>query len=119
MMISNGDESTSSYLRITSSNIIQFVSFNGTAQCVINSLSSFNGTIKVAAAYKENDFVLYINGVLQGSDNSGTIPASRSILRIGNSDALVTQHNLNDRINSALLWKERLSNETLTQLTTL
>jgi hypothetical protein len=119
IMISNGDESTSSYLRINSSNIIQFVSFNGTAQCVITSLSSFNGTIKVAAAYKENDFVLYINGVLQGSDNLGTIPASRSILRIGNSDALITQHNLNDRINSAILWKERLSNETLAQLTTL
>jgi hypothetical protein len=118
MMISNGDESTSTYLRITSSNNIAFVSFNGTAQCVINSLSSFNGTIKVAAAYKENDFVFYINGVSQGSDNSGTIPATRSILRIGNSDSLISTHNLNDRIELATLFKTRLTNAQLATLTT-
>jgi len=118
MMISNGLESDSTYLRVTSGNIVQFVSFNGTAQCVINSLSSFNGTIKVAAAYKENDFVFYINGVLQGSDNSGTIPATRSILRIGNSDTLISAHNLNDRINLATLFPTRLTNAQLATLTT-
>ncbi len=36
---------------------------------------------KVALAYKANDFALYVNGALIGTDNSGSVPA---MSRIGN-----------------------------------
>jgi hypothetical protein len=118
LMISEGDENTSTYLRVTETNTLQFVSFNGTVQALINSLSPTVGRIKVAAAYKANDFILYINGVLQGTDTAGTIPATRSVIRVGQSDGLVANHNLNDRVTQAALFPTRLTNAQLAQLTT-
>ena len=40
---------------------------------ISGSMGSF-GTKKIAFAYKNNDFALYINGVLAGTDTSGTVP---------------------------------------------
>jgi hypothetical protein len=47
---------------------------SGSSQVSITgSMGSF-GTKKIALAYKNNDFALYINGVLAGTDTSGTVP---------------------------------------------
>jgi hypothetical protein len=119
LMISNGTETYSTYLRVTSGNIVQLVSFDGTIQAVINSISSISGNVKIAATYKTNEFKLYINGVLQGTDLLGSIPATRNILRIGNSDALVSTHNLNDRIKSVVLYKTALTDQECINLTTI
>jgi hypothetical protein len=119
LMISNGTETDSTYLRVTSGNIVQFVSFDGTVQTLINSISSISGNVKIAATYKTNEFKLYINGVLQGTDLLGSIPATRSILRIGNSDALISTHNLNDRIELATLFQTALTDAQCIELTTL
>jgi hypothetical protein len=118
LMISNGTETDSTYLRVTSGNIVQFVSFDGTVQTLINSISSISGNVKIAATYKTNEFKLYINGVLQGTDLLGSIPATRSILRVGNSDALISTHNLNDRIELATLFQTALTNDQCIDLTT-
>jgi hypothetical protein len=118
LMISNGTETDSTYLRVTSGNIVQFVSFDGTVQTLINSISSISGNVKIAATYKTNEFKLYINGVLQGTDLLGSIPATRSILRVGNSDALISAHNLNDRIELATLFQTALTNDQCIDLTT-
>jgi hypothetical protein len=67
---------------------------------------------------KTNEFKLYINGVLQGTDLLGSIPATRSILRIGNSDALISTHNLNDRIELATLFQTALTDAHCIELTT-
>jgi hypothetical protein len=119
LMISNGTETDSTYLRVTSGNIVQFVSFDGTVQTLINSISSISGNVKIAATYKTNEFKLYINGVLQGTDLLGSIPATRSILRVGNSDALISAHNLNDRIELATLFQTALTDAQCIELTTL
>ena len=118
LMISNGAETDSTYLRVTSGNIVQFVSFDGGVQTLIPSLSSISGNVKIAATYKTNEFKLYINGVLQGTDLLGSIPVTRSILRIGNSDALTSAHNLNDRIELATLFKTALTDAQCISLTT-
>jgi hypothetical protein len=118
LMISNGTETDSTYLRVTSGNIVQFVSFDGTVQTLINSISSISGNVKIAATYKTNEFKLYINGVLQGTDLLGSIPATRSILRVGNSDALISAHNLNDRIELATLFQTALTDAQCISLTT-
>jgi hypothetical protein len=72
-------------------------------------------TYKVAVAYKLNDFAVYRNGSLIGTDNSATIPASLNNLYIGNYGG-ATGCEL--PINQTTLFKERLTNAELATLTT-
>ena len=75
-------------------------------------------TYKVAAAYKNNDFVVYVNGIQIWSDTSGTIAFSNADkLSLG---SYYTQTlNFNSGIKQALLFKTRLSNAELATLTTI
>ena len=61
--------------------LLNFVGLSGVSQCnffgAVNSILEFN---KVAFNYKQNDFKMYINGVLAGTDTSGnTFPADTLI----------------------------------------
>jgi hypothetical protein len=79
------------------------------AQIVLNNSST--GRFKIAAAYKANDFVMYVNGVQVGTDNSGTVPACSAIgLYIFNQTPSL-------KYNQALLFKTRLTNAQLAELT--
>jgi hypothetical protein len=74
------------------------------------------GRYKIAVGYKANDFVLYVNGVQRGSDNSGSVPACTD-LRI---DEVPTYSiNANSKHNQALLFKTRLTNAQCQELTSL
>jgi hypothetical protein len=71
---------------------------------------------KAALAYKANDFALALNGVIVATDTSGSVPATDD-LKIntsiyGNLDAGLRQSQL-------LLFKTRLTNAELAELTTL
>jgi len=91
--------------------------YDSTKQAGISgSMGSF-GTKKIALAYKNNDFVLYINGVLAGSDTSGSVPTLTDVY-IGRY-ALNTNYNIASGVKQALLFKTRLSNEELAALTTI
>ena len=68
------------------------------------------GRYKIAFAYKLNDFVIYVNGTLGGSDTSGTVPAC-SEMQIA--------PNWGNGVNQAILFKTRLTNAELASLTTL
>jgi hypothetical protein len=72
-----------------------------------------SGRYKIAIGYKANDFVLYVNGVQRGSDNSGSVPAC--------SDLYIdsTTYNIfpNSKHSQALLFKTRLTNAQLAELT--
>lgn len=72
--------------------------------------------LKIAFAYKANDFAMYINGVLSFSQSSGTVPAKAEVYlgSYGNGS-----WQPKDGINSAALWKTRLSNTQLATLTTI
>jgi hypothetical protein len=54
--------------------------YNGSTQANILSTSTYTSgdDLKIAFAYKANDFTLYINGVQEGSDTSGSIPTLSS-----------------------------------------
>ena len=67
-------------------------------------------------AYKNNDIVFYINGVQIGVDTSATIPTC-SRVDIGQNYAGASQ--LGDGILNANIFKTRLLNTELAQLTTL
>jgi hypothetical protein len=73
------------------------------------------GTKKIAIAYKNNDFALYINGVLAGTDTSGTVPTLNRFY-VGRFYAN-TSYNIASGIKQVLLFPTRLSNADLAALT--
>ena len=75
------------------------------------------GRKKIALGYKLNDFVLYVDGVQISTDTSGTIPTT-SLIALGHLN-ISSGYELGDSINSTVLYKTRLDNATLSQLTTL
>jgi len=79
------------------------------------SILTIGDTFKVAVAYAQNDFVMYINGTQIGTDSSGNIPTTNKI-NLGRGD---NNFNAESPINQALLFKTRLTNGELAALTTL
>lgn len=87
---------------------------------IIGSSPTLGQRIKIAAGYKANDFVLYVNGVQIGTDNSGAVPTCGA-LQLGSYRATPTAANFiaTKGTNQALLFKTRLTNAQLAELTTL
>jgi len=110
----------------STSEIYFWVQTNGTARFDVNNTTqqaSITGSIgavgrkKVAIAYKQNDFALYINGVQIGTDTNGTVPATNR-LYVGRYYAN-TSYNMTSGVNQFLLFPTRLTNAQLAELTTL
>ncbi len=81
-----------------------------------NSLAA--GRYKIAGAYANNDFVLYLNGDLIGTDTSGSV-ISTDAITFNDYYALPDTYKQRMEINAAALWKTRLTNTQLAQLTTI
>jgi hypothetical protein len=98
--------------------IVQFIVLdNSIAQVNIASSSySVGQRLKVAIAYKLNDFAFYINGVQIGTSGSGTVPLTNRI-DIGNRQDGGYPSPIS--VNNAILFKTRLTNDQLAQLTTI
>jgi hypothetical protein len=90
-----------------------FQLFSGSVQVNINTLAS-SGIVKMAGAYKQNDYVLYINGQQIGVDTSASVPTT-SDFQLGAGASGVAP--LGNGIKQALLFKTRLSNADLAALT--
>jgi hypothetical protein len=118
--LSDGTTNNRIYMAFSgaSSNILRARIFNGgVLQATIESSTITTlGTYKLALAYKNNDIVFYINGVQIGTDASATIPTC-SRVDLGQNFANASQ--FNDGISNANIWKTRLTNAELAQLTTL
>jgi hypothetical protein len=97
-------------------NVLRFLVFAGGAIQANFTTPIVDGNVKMAGAYKANDFVFYVNGVQIGTDASGTVPATSEIY-VG-YDASNSNY-LADGISQTLLFKTRLANESLAELTSL
>jgi hypothetical protein len=86
----------------------------GGATQFTNTSSAVTGRHKLAVVYKANDFALYIDGVQIATDTSGSIPSLAAIF-LNHQNFALTGTN----INAAALWKTRLTNTELSQLTTI
>ena len=75
-----------------------------------------NTRYKAAIAYKANDFVFYVNGTQKGTDTSGGVPSSMSAIHLGSQVGTVFE---SGEIYNATLFKTRLTNAQLAELTTL
>jgi hypothetical protein len=104
------------YILITGGGTLVAELYNIGSQCVINGAIGAVGRKKIAFGYKNNDFVMYMNGVLIGTDTTGTV-GSMTELFIGSY--YVPTYSISSGVNSAQLFKTRLSNAELAQLTTL
>jgi hypothetical protein len=95
-----------------------YVANGGAAQVdIVSTTSILGGRHKVAFAYKANDFIAYVDGVEVGTDTSGTIPSCSNVY-IGSHESGSIQP-LEGGVNQVLLFKTRLTNAELAELTTL
>jgi hypothetical protein len=104
--------------RATLSNqFFSLIQVGNSAQAVLIGLSVSTGFYKIALAYKQNDFALYVNGVSQSTANSGNVPTTNEV-RIGTRFSTDVR-SMHDSVTKAVIFKTRLSNIQLQQLTTL
>jgi len=105
------------FLESTGANNVKLRFISGGVTTVDNTSSILiDGKNKIAIGYANNDVVMYHNGVQIFLDNTATIP-STSVIRLGTNVTNLFQ--LNNGINSAQLYKTRLTNAELQALTTL
>ena len=83
----------------------------------VTSSALTNGRIKIAFGYKSGDHVLYINGVQIGTSTSTSVPTG-TISEIQLGTAIINE-TISNPINQALLFKTRLTNAQLAELTAL
>jgi hypothetical protein len=104
-------------LQTTGAGLIQGVVLSGTVQCIIGTLAAITlgQFYKVAFAYKENDFVLYLNGVQQNTDTSGTLPTNLNSVYLLNSNGTEIT---DQRCRAVALYSTRLTDSELAALTT-
>ena len=95
------------------SKIAFYVTVGGVNTVIFTTSAVYLGRHKIALAYKLNDVVAYIDGVEVLNDTSATIPATTAL-------ALPTSANAaNGTINQTLLFKTRLTNQQLSEITAL
>ena len=102
----------------TNLNLVYEAYTGGGLQAAISTSTGFytyGDRIKVALVWADNDFAMYINGTLIGTDTSGTAPTPTK-LWLGEYTA---GNYKGASINEVLLFPTRLSNDELATLTTL
>ena len=77
-----------------------------------------DGILKIAFGFKRNDFVLYINGVLIGTDTSGDTGLTLERINLTPRNETLENFSGNELIYGAI-YNQRLSNSDLAELTTL
>ena len=104
------------YIRATNGIPAVSVRKNDTTYVAINGTTALSeGFHKFAFAYKQNDFVLYVDGTQIGSDTSGEVPLCDEVYLGQYVDGFDREASK----KSFALWKTRLTNTQLAQLTTI
>ena len=117
--LSINDGTASNYIWLTTfaNGNIRAEVYNGSVQASITYTGGVVGQrYKVAFAYKQNDFVMYVNGTQIGADASGNVPPSLSRIdyNLANNWSLALLN-----VNATALWTTRLTNTQLAALTTI
>ncbi len=99
---------------LNTSNNISDVTINGSGA---NGFTTGVAT-KVAVGVKLNDFILYKDNALVGSDTSANMPIALTALNIGGPRSGVSGNHLNGTIAAIRYYKKRLPNAKLVALTT-
>ena len=100
-------------INFSSTIITAEMSASFTTQAAIQFYNSSTGNFKIAFAYKQNDLVMYVNGVLVGTDTSATVPTCSQIGIFNYFQTMALKY------TQAALFTTRLTNAQLAQMTTL
>jgi hypothetical protein len=104
------------YIFVTGGGTLLGELYNSGLQASITGSIGAVGRKKIAFAYKQNDFALYMNGVQIGTDTSGTVGSMTGVTVGGYYSP---SYAANSGISQAILFKTRLSNSDLIALTTI
>jgi hypothetical protein len=117
LSINGGSYVNSIFFDFDNSNNLYAKVFNSGSAVVTLLASGVNiaNRNKIAFAYKNNDFSFYVNGLQVGSQTSGAVPSGLDRLDFSLAGSELFQ----GTINSGAIFKTRLSNEKLAELTTL
>jgi hypothetical protein len=107
--------SGTNYIRLSVARVISYFESN-TVSIVSASNVIINGRNKIAVNYKNNDFSLYVNGVLVGSNNSGAVVA-KSNFALNYLPTSIFDPSL--FYNSIQLYKTKLTNAESIAITTI
>jgi hypothetical protein len=118
VQISDGTTNNWIFVGVEVGNSIRaYVNVGGVNQFSVYGSVVTSGIHKVAMAYKANDFKVYVDGVAWITQTSGSVPAC-SKLNLG-SAAPTTDASTDSKTSQAILFKTRLTNAQLAELTTL
>jgi hypothetical protein len=107
------------YLEFVSGGIRARAFNEGAVQAQISISATIGTHYKVAFAYANNDFQLYVNGVSAGSVTSGAVQSGLSDVFIGNLDGTINPAFIATKPKQVALFNEALSDSELATLTTL
>jgi hypothetical protein len=113
---SNADANNIQIYIPSGGNIIIYVLTSGALQSMVNTGISSLSSHKIGIAYNNNDLAVYVDGVLVGTDTSITVPALNSIIL---NNYATGNYMSASAFNNVALWKTRLTNTQLAQLTTI
>lgn len=118
VQISDGTTNNWLFISVEVGNAIRaYCNVGGVNQFSIYGTAVTSGRHKVAMAYKANDFKVYVDGVAWITHTSGSVPAC-SRFDVG-CPAPGTEASTDSKTAQALLFKTRLTNAQLAELTTL
>ena len=103
------------YVELYSNGNLIYLEFNGVTIATITKTGLTVGRHKCAVAYANNDMTFYVDGVQIGTDTSGT-PSGFSTFALQYHNTI---YNGQQKVNQILLFKTRLTNAQLAELTTL
>lgn len=117
LSINGGSYVNSIFFDFDNTNTLYAKVFNGGSAVATLIASGINiaNRNKIAIAYKNNDFSFYVNGSQVASQSSGSIPSGLANYEF----SLASNQIFEGNINTAALWKTRLSNSELSTLTTI
>ena len=117
LMVSNLTDGTTSnrlgFARAPSGGIHVYVVAGGASQFTFDTTQTI-GNFKLALAYKANDYKVYLNGVNVHTNTSASVPISMSRFDLNNLNGIFPSKN---KVAQALLFKTRLTNAQLAELT--
>ena len=105
------------YFRCNSTGEIAFVHYFGSTQALLSKSGLSLGRHKLAACYKNNDWAFYVDGILAGTDTSGSFSGTISQMVFGYTS--ISVYPPFQSVNQAVLFPTRLTNAELASLTTI
>jgi hypothetical protein len=121
LLFSVSDGTFDNYLQISTNSVtgnLQSVIFTGGVATSLGITTPTVGqTVKIAVAYKLNDYALYVNGVQIGTLTSKAAPSSLTRTDVGSLAWISSGLQPRPKIAQTLLFKTRLTNAQLAELT--